>query len=183
MNLHIRIAGSSTAAETAMLAQVRAALKEADSDLPVLSCTSLRDFHEDGLVMWLFKTGARLFTGFALLALSLAAVGVYGVKAFVVARRTREIGIRIAIGATRTQVIWMVLRDGLRLMIAGLAVGAVLALGAGRLLTSVLFEVRGTDPISFGIAFVVLATASLLASYLPARRAARVNPILALRAE
>jgi putative ABC transport system permease protein len=134
-------------------------------------------------MMWFQRAGARLFLAFAALALFLAAVGVYGVKSFVMARRTREIGIRLALGATTRQVLWTVLRDGVRLTAAGLFLGLLLALGVGRLLSSKLYEVSGADPVSFGVALVVLSGAALLASYLPARRATRVHPMAALRYE
>jgi putative ABC transport system permease protein len=158
-------------------------LKATDPRLPVLSINTLRDFYNEGLVMWMFETGCRLFLTFALLALLLAVAGVYGVKSFVVARRTREIGIRMALGATTGQVLWMILREGMRLTAIGLALGCVLALGAGQLLRSMLFGVSAADPVSLGVALVVLTVASLAASYLPARRAARIQPMRALHCE
>jgi ABC-type antimicrobial peptide transport system permease subunit len=183
MNLHVRLMSRDLAAETAMLRTVRAEIRALDATLPVLSANTLRDFHSDGLIMWFYRAGARLFLAFAGLALFLAVVGVYGVKAFVVARRTREIGIRLALGATQRQVLWMVLSDGLKLTAVGLGLGLLLALGVGRLLSSQLYEVSGADPVSFGGALVVLAGAALLASYLPARRATRIDPMAALRYE
>jgi ABC-type antimicrobial peptide transport system permease subunit len=129
------------------------------------------------------RAGARLFLTFALLALFLAVVGVYGVKAYLVARRTREIGIRMALGATSQGVVWMVLRDGLRLAAAGLGLGLLLALGAGRLVSSRLYDVSGADPWALGVSLGVLATTVVIACWLPARRAARVQPMVALRCE
>jgi hypothetical protein len=183
MNFHVRLARADVAAEAAMLRTVRNELRTVSDTLPVLSVNTLRDFHHEGVVLWLFRTGSRLFLIFAVLALALSVVGVYGVKAFVVSRRTRELGIRIALGATSRQVLWMVLQDGMRLTLVGLALGLLLALGAGKLLSSSLYEVSGTDPISLALAGLVLAMAALLACYVPARRAARIEPIAALRYE
>jgi len=183
MNLHVRLRSRDVAAETAMLRTVRAEIRALDATLPVLSANTLRDFHSDGLIMWFYRAGARLFLAFAGLALFLAIVGVYGVKAFVVARRTREIGIRLALGATQRQVLWMVLRDGLKLTAVGLGLGLLLALGVGRLLSSQLYEVSGADPVSFCGTLVVLTGAAVLASYLPARRATKIQPVVALRYE
>jgi ABC-type antimicrobial peptide transport system permease subunit len=166
-----------------MLRTVRSEIRALDAALPVLATNTLRDFHSDGLIMWFYRTGARLFLAFAGLALFLAVVGVYGVKAFVVARRTREIGIRLALGATQRQVLWMVLRDGLKLTAVGLGLGFLLALGVGKLLSSQLYEVSGADPVSFCGTLVVLTGAAVLASYLPARRATKIQPVLALRYE
>ena len=183
LNLHVRLKTADPTAEAAMLRTVRSEIRALDPQLPVLSASTLRDFHSDGLMMWFQRAGARLFLAFAALALFLAAVGVYGVKSFVMARRTREIGIRLALGATTRQVLWTVLRDGVRLTAAGLFLGLLLALGVGRLLSSKLYEVSGADPVSFGVALLVLSGAALLASYLPARRATRVHPMAALRYE
>jgi len=183
MNLHVRLISSDPAAETAMLRTVRAEIRALDAALPVLSANTLCDFHRDGLIMWFYRVGARLFLAFAGLALFLAVVGVYGVKAFVVARRTREIGIRLALGATERQVLWMILRDSLQLTAVGLGLGLLLALGVGKLLSSRLYEVSGADPLSFCGTLAVLTGAALLASYLPARRATKIQPVLALRYE
>jgi predicted permease len=183
MNLHVRMAGGDTAAEAAMLKALRATIREVDDHLPVLSVNTLRDFRSEGLLMWFAKAGARLFSVFAGVALFLAVVGVYGVKAFVVARRTREIGIRVALGATTRQVLWMVLREGVKLTCVGLVVGLLLSLAVGRLVSSKLYDVSGSDPATFVTASVVLAAAALLACYIPARRAARVDPMEALRCE
>jgi len=183
MNVHVRLKSRDAAAEAAMVRTVRAAIRAYDPILPVLSANTLRDFHSEGLMMWFYRAGARLFVAFASLAVFLATVGVYGVNAFVVTRRTREIGIRMALGCTTGQVLWVVLRDGLKLTAVGLLLGLVLALGAGQLLSSRLYEVSGTDPVTFCGTLAVLTVASLLASHLPARRAVRINPMEALRCE
>ncbi len=124
-----------------------------------------------------------MFSLFGALALFLAAAGVYGVRAYMVAQRTREIGIRVALGATRDDAIGLVLRDGLYFTLWGVGIGLALALVAGQLLSSMLYKVSSTDPLVFGSATFVLVLFSLLACYLPARRAAEVNPMVALRCE
>ncbi len=124
-----------------------------------------------------------LFAIFGSVALFLAIVGVYGVRSYTVARRTREIGIRMALGATTADALKLVMREGLALTLAGVGLGLLLAVGTGKLLGSMLYEVSGTDPVVLIGAPLVLGTISLAACCLPARRAARVNPIVALRYE
>lgn len=125
----------------------------------------------------------RLLGGFALLALVLAGVGIYGVLAYAVSAQVREIGVRMALGARPGDVTALVVREGLRLALAGLALGALAALGLGRWMRSLLYEVKPADPATFAAVGVVLLAVSLAACYLPARRAARVDPLEALRAE
>jgi ABC-type antimicrobial peptide transport system permease subunit len=124
-----------------------------------------------------------LFSVFGGLALGLAVVGIYGVKAYSVARRTREIGIRMALGAQGRTVQWMILREGFVMVAAGLALGLLLAFGTGKIVSSILFEVSPLDPFAFTLAPAVLALAALLATWLPARRATRISPMAALRTE
>jgi putative ABC transport system permease protein len=120
---------------------------------------------------------------FATLALVLAAIGVYGVMSYAVARRTQEVGIRMALGARRGQVLAMVLREGMRTIVIALIVGLVVAVATTRLLSSQLFGVSAVDPLTFAVVPVLLAVVALAACYLPARRASRVDPIVALRAD
>jgi ABC-type antimicrobial peptide transport system permease subunit len=108
---------------------------------------------------------------------------VYGVKAYSVARRTREIGIRMALGARRETVQWMILREGAVMLTSGVALGLLLAAGTGKLISGMLYNVGALDPLAFTIAPVVLAAAALLATWLPARRATRISPMAALRTE
>jgi predicted permease len=128
-------------------------------------------------------TFARLCTAFALLALTIACVGLYGALSYGIARRTSEIGVRIALGARRVAVVWMVLRDVLTLAAIGLAVSVPAALAGSRFVQSFLFDMQPNDPWTFAGAVIVLTVAAIIAGYGPAHRASRINPMTALRAE
>jgi predicted permease len=171
------------AAEAALMQEIRQALRSADEHLPILSLNTLRAQLAGSMDLWLFRTGARMFSILGLLALFLAVVGVYGLKAYTVARRTREIGIRMALGATVRDTLRMVLKEGFWLTLLGTGIGLALALLIGRFLSSLLYEVSPLDPVVLLAAPLLLAAVSLLASYIPARRAARVHPMVALRHE
>lgn len=181
MNVHVRVAGDGN--EAAMLGTIRREIGAADARLPVLELTTMRSFHERSLELWALTAGTRMFTGLGLLALVLAVVGVYGVKSYIVSQRTREIGIRMALGASARDVLGLVLRDGLRLTGAGLAVGFPLAALVSLAFTKVFVEIGGFDPVVIGAGAGLLAVAATAASAIPARRAARVRPITALRAD
>jgi putative ABC transport system permease protein len=124
-----------------------------------------------------------LLGGFALLAATIATVGIYGVLSYAVTRRTREIGIRLALGAPPPAVLSLVARRGVGLALAGTAAGLLGALALSRLLRGLLFGVGPSDPVTFAAAPLILVAVALVASYLPARRAARVDPMIALRSE
>ena len=126
---------------------------------------------------------ARLCTAFAILALVIACVGLYATMAYAVARRTNEIGLRMALGAGRGAVIWMVLREVCMLATVGLAIGVPTALGTSRFVESFLFGMKPNDPRALALAAAVLTIAALAAGYVPARRASRVDPMIALRHE
>ncbi len=179
--MHVRLAGEGV--ETAMFGALREAIRAADPRLPVLQMLTLRQQRDRNLMLWAVNSGARLFSVFAAVALLLAIIGVYGVKSYVVSRRTREIGIRMALGATRSSVLWLVLREGLTLTLAGIGVGLLLAWGVARALSGLLYEVSALDPLVFAVAPVVLAASAMAASYVPALRATRVLPLTALRTE
>jgi hypothetical protein len=181
MHLHARVADTVNA-ET-LLDPLRSALMAVDSALPVLSLQTFTEHRDGGLVMWVVRTAGRIFSVLGALALFLAVVGAYGVKAFLVTRRTREIGVRIALGATPGDVMRQMLRESLGLTAAGLLLGLVLALGAARLVSSLLFGVSPVDPVVLAGAATLLAAALLLAAYLPTRRATRIDPTMALREE
>jgi ABC-type lipoprotein release transport system permease subunit len=160
---------------------VRRALADIDPNLIVLNIVSFgeqvaRNFNQERLI-------ARLTELFGALALILACVGLYGVTAFSVARRTNEIGIRMALGADRGNVLSLVLRAALAQVGLGLAMGIPAALAGSRVLASQLYGVKSYNPIIFSVAAVVLAACAILAASVPARRAMRVDPIVALRYE
>ncbi|MFL5494118.1 MAG: ADOP family duplicated permease [Gemmatimonadales bacterium] len=160
---------------------MRSAIWSVDPEQPVWKIRSMRSLVDRDLAPQKFTT---LLTGsFALLALLLAAVGVYGVMSYAVAQRTREIGIRMALGAARGQVVRMVLGRGARIVAVAAGLGLLIALGAARLLRSQLFGVAANDLLTFATVPLGLAFVALLACYLPARRAAGVDPVIALRNE
>jgi putative ABC transport system permease protein len=129
------------------------------------------------------KFTMRLLASFAILAVILATIGVYGVMSYAVARRTQEMGIRMALGARRNQVVGMVLRQGMRTIVIALVIGIGASFAATRVLETQLFGVGRTDPLTFAAVPLLLALVALAACYLPARRASRVDPVVALRAE
>lgn len=167
--------------ETALLPAIRTALREADAQLPVVTLETGDMFRERSAMLWIVRTGARVFTIFGVVALLMAALGIYGVKAFLVSRRTREIGIRVALGATARDVTSLVLRDGLAMTITGLVLGLGLSFVAVQGIGSLLFDGGGFDLPIVGGAFVALTAAALAANLVPARRATRVSPTIALK--
>ena len=183
MHLHLRVARGGAGAEAAALAALRQELRAVDDRLPVLTLSTMQQFHDRGLGLWGVRMGGRLLTIFGALALMLAVVGVYGVKSYVVSQRTREIGIRMALGAPSSSVRWLVLREGVWLTAAGLSVGLPLAALIARTLGGLLYEVSAFDPLVFAAAPAALAAAALAACYLPARRATRIAPLVALRTD
>jgi ABC-type antimicrobial peptide transport system permease subunit len=180
--LHARTAAPTPEAEAALLPAIGRALSALDPDLPFVSIETRPMFRERNLFLALLNTGASLFAMFGIAALLLAAIGVYGVKAYLVSRRTREIGIRVALGAEPRNIVRMVLGEGLLLGAAGLAAGVVLSIMAGNLLRGMLFQGRALDMPVIGLAALTLVASVLVASWLPARRATRVPPTTALRA-
>ena len=161
--------------------EVRRALNDIDGKLPILRVTTLSEQVYNSVRQE--RVLARFCSSFGLLALLLASIGLYGTMAYSVARRTGEIGVRMALGAQRPDVLWMVLRESLLWMLLGLACGLPLAMAATRWIKSFLFGVQATDPVAIGAAILLLTAASTLAGYLPAQRATKVDPLAALRCE
>jgi putative ABC transport system permease protein len=160
---------------------MRAAMRAANPEIPVYQVRTLDEFvAERSTVRRLL---AQLTTVFAAVALLLAAVGIYGVMSYAVAQRTQEIGIRMALGAGEQSIAKMVLRNGAVLAATGVAIGLLLAFGLARLAASLLFQTSAADPPTFSVVPMMLLAVALLACYLPARRASRVDPMNALRNE
>ncbi len=162
-------------------ALVRRTLAEIDPNLTVIDLHSLDDqvngnFNQERLI-------ARLTMLFGLLALVLASVGLYGITSYAVARRTSEIGLRMALGADRGKVVRMVLRGAFTQVGLGLALGIPMTLLGARLMADQLYEVRSYDPLSLSLAVVILSAAAAFAGFIPARRAASIEPMEALRTE
>ena len=164
-----------------LVAAVRGAVRDLDRNVPLSDVATMttrlaRSMSDRRYPM-------LLLSGFAVLAVILAAVGLYGLLSYIVSRRTREIGVRMALGADRRSVLGLVLRDGVRLTLIGAAVGAVASIGAARALGHLLFGVGPTDPVTYAAVGLLLVLVALLASYIPAARATRVDPVVALRTE
>jgi putative ABC transport system permease protein len=157
---------------------LRSGLREIDADQPLVKLRTMEQAIGDSIAQPRLRT--VLLTLFAGVAVVLAVVGVYGVMAYTVLQRTQEIGVRVALGASQTDVVRMVVRQGLQLTVLGVVIGLLVAALATRALEGMLFEMQGLDPITYFAAALLLAIAALLASYLPARRAASVPPIIAL---
>jgi predicted permease len=171
------------AVETAVLGTIRRELQALDPRLPILSAKTMADHRYRSVSEWSVRAAATMFATLGGLALLIATIGVYGLKAYDVSRRTREIGIRIALGATATDVVRLLLGEGARTTLVGLALGVLLAAGIGKLASGLLYQVSPFDPVVLTIASLVLTTAALAACYVPARRAMRVTPLETLRAE
>jgi predicted permease len=179
----VRTSPRDTGADAALFSLLRREVRSAAPGVPVFNLKTFRQHFNDNAQLWIVRSGTAMVSLFGSLAMLLAVVGVYGVLAYGVARRTREIGIRTALGARPATVLRMILREGLVMTLGGAVPGMLLALGIGRVFSFVLFQVSPTDPVVFTLAPVVLVGVALVACWLPARSAARVDPIVALRYE
>jgi putative ABC transport system permease protein len=176
-NLVLRTAGD----PTSIIGAVRKEVAAIDRDQPIASVRPMEQLMYESVAQPRFRT--FLLGLFAALALVLAAVGIYGVMSYTVAQRTQEIGIRLALGAQARDVLRLVVRHGLSLAVIGIAIGVAGALALTRLMSNLLFEVNATDPMTFVSVSILLALVALVACYVPARRATRVDPLVALRYE
>jgi predicted permease len=164
-----------------MASAVNHELHELDRDLPTYRVITMDQRIAESLSRRRFTT--ILLTLFAGLALALATVGIYGVMAYLVSQGTRELGIRMALGATQPAILRLVIGQGLMLALCGVGIGLIAAVAFARLVSGLLFGVRSTDPVTFGAIALLLTAVALLASYIPARRAARIDPMISLRCE
>ena len=165
----------------ALTPQIRAAIRASDPTLPVFSASSMEELRRMGF--WQYALFGQMFGTFGVLALVLAVIGVYGVLSFSVSQRTQEFGVRMALGAEPSDVRRMMIGQGLRLAAVGIVIGVAGAFGVTRLIGSLLYDVTPTDPLSFAAVVVLMLGVAATAAYLPARRATRVDPMVALRAE
>ncbi len=178
-SLYVTVRGGGDPA--ALGAAIKREIRALDPELPVYRLRTMTEWLEFSLARPRFAM--LLFSGFAALALALATIGIYGVMAYLVGQTTREIGIRMALGATDRAVLGLVLRQGLSVALAGAAIGLAGAFALQRLMASLLFGVQGADPLTFAAVALLLTGTALLATYIPARRAARIDPIVSLRTE
>jgi hypothetical protein len=181
MALHVRVAGNSGL----ILPRIREEVQKVDRDLPMFEVRTLAEEMDTALIRE--RLIAMLSSFFSILALLLACVGLYGLLTFAVVQRTGEMGIRMALGASRGDVVWMVMREALALAVIGVAIGVPSALAVARLASSqiagLLFGLKASDPLTMVAAAMLLALVAAIAGYLPARRASRVDPMVALRNE
>jgi predicted permease len=167
----------------ALASSFREELRAVDANLPILSVASFKDRHEGSAQVWILDAAARMFLTLGLAAAFVAVVGLYGVRSYLVSRRTREFGVRMAVGASPADVLRMVVREAVATTSAGLAIGLGLGVLLGWGLSAVIYQVSPFDPITLAAAAGALAIASFVASIVPARRAAKLMPMAALRNE
>ena len=165
----------------ALAGSLRQAVRDVDPDMPVSTLMSMSQVVSDSIDEPRFL--AFLVSVFAALALMLSAIGIYGVMAYAVSQRTSEIGVRMALGAGRSEVFGLIVREGLKLTVLGIALGLVASFALAHSISSLLFGVAASDPMTFVVTTSILLAVATLASIVPAHRATRVDPIVALRAE
>jgi putative ABC transport system permease protein len=175
--LTIRVAGD----PASITAAVREQIRQADPALPVFQVRTMEEVRQ--LSFWQFRLFGWMFGIFGAVALMLASIGVYGVLSYSVSQRTQEIGVRVALGAARADVLRLVVLQGLKLAGIGIVLGLGAAFGVTRFIRTLLYNVTPTDPASFAAVVLFLTGVALLASYVPARRATAVDPMVALRGE
>ncbi len=164
-----------------MISPVRQQIRDIDRTVAVFKAQTMTDHL--GLTLFLPRTGAFFLSAFGALALFLAAIGLYGVISYAVSQRTQEVGVRVALGARRKDVLQMVIGQGFKFVVVGLTIGIAVAVGLTRFLSSFLYDVSPTDPITFAAVCGIFGLVALLACYVPARRATKIDPMMALRYE
>ncbi len=183
VQFHMKVAAGGPEAERRMLDSIRREIRATSEGVPLLGLKTMHDHLDSGIDIWVFRTGAHILEIFGSVALFLAVIGLYAVNAYTVSRRTREIGIRMALGANASSTLGMILGEGLKVMAVGVGIGLLLAIGLGKALSGFLYDLPAIDPLVLGAAPVVLGLVALFACYLPAHRASRVDPMIALRYE
>jgi len=168
-------------APLSFVAAVRSQVQAIDKDQPISNVRTMEERLASTVSQRRFNL--ILLAIFACLALSLAAIGIYGVMSYLVAQRTHEIGVRMALGAQTGDVLRLVIRQGMALTLAGVLIGLITAFGLTRMLRNLLFDLSATDPLTFVGVAALLALVALLACYIPARRATKVDPLVALRCD
>ena len=181
LKLHVRVAPGVNPAK--LMTAVREEVRRLDPQIPLTEVKTLMALHRDGPTVRVARLGSVLFGAFGGLAMLLSLLGIYGLKAYAIARRTREIGIRMALGADRHDVMAMILRESARLATLGLGLGLLLAVAVGKLAGSFLYHVPAMDTLTFSVVPLLLLVVTLVACAVPARRAAKVDPMEALRYE
>jgi putative ABC transport system permease protein len=181
MHLHIRAAQGTS--PQSLVDTVRREIRAIAPTLPLFTVGTLEAHRDGSIALWFLRTAARIFVMLGAAAAFLAIVGLYGVKSYIVSRRTREFGIRQALGASPTRIVRQVFREGFALTLAGLGLGLGLGALLGRVLATVLYQVSPFDPISLAAASGLLVAAATIAAWVPARRAGRIEPMVAMRTE
>ena len=176
-DFEVRYTGDFASISTA----VRQTIRSVDRNIPITRVTTLDEQVARSITNQ--RMVAQLSTFFGLLAVFLSCIGIYGLMSYVVSRRTSEIGIRMALGAARSDVRWLVLREIAGLVAIGIAIGIPAALAGDRMVSNMLYGLHGTDPLSLAVSTALLLIVAMLAGYLPARQASRVDPMVALRCE
>jgi ABC-type antimicrobial peptide transport system permease subunit len=180
MTFHVR---TTPGLEAPVLARAREVIADIAPELPLLTANTMTAFRDGSPDLWTVRLGGLVFAAFALIGVVLSAAGVYGLRSYLVSQRTRELGVRLALGATRSGVVGQLLREGAAMAAVGIFAGVALAVALVQVLrrSEMLYDVDAIDPVVFAVAPLVLAAATTAASYIPARRALRVDPAVALR--
>jgi predicted permease len=180
-NTSVTLVARTVGDSRSVLAALRSELQRLDPTLPLYNVQTLTEHMS--VPLFPFRMAATVLGSFGVLAIVLAAIGIYGVMSYVVAGRTREIGVRIALGAARRDVLILIIKQGMTLAAIGLGIGLLIAFGVAQLLAKLLFGVSPVDPLTFAGVSLLLALVAALACYIPARRATKVDPMVALRYE